>query len=81
MGRLSHDANRRRFGKLREDRDAVPPLVHRCSQRRSSSGIRYLVLPERPAGADNFTEEQLAALVTRDSMVGVAKALPPGGTA
>jgi nitrile hydratase len=39
----------------------------------STAEIRYLVLPERPAGTDHMTEEQLAALVTRDSMVGVAK--------
>src|SRR5215471_17895576 len=36
--------------------------------------IRYLVLPERPAGTEHMTEEQLAALVTRDAMIGVAKA-------
>jgi nitrile hydratase len=39
----------------------------------STAEIRYLVLPERPAGSENLTEEQLAALVTRDAMVGVAK--------
>ena len=39
----------------------------------STAEIRYLVLPERPAGTDNLNEEQLAALVTRDAMVGVAK--------
>jgi nitrile hydratase len=39
----------------------------------STAEIRYLVLPERPAGTENLTEEALAALVTRDSMVGVAK--------
>jgi nitrile hydratase len=39
----------------------------------STSEVRYLVLPERPAGSDAMTEDQLAALVTRDSMVGVAK--------
>lgn len=38
----------------------------------SSSELRYLVLPERPAGADGLSEEQLAELVTRDSMIGVA---------
>lgn len=38
----------------------------------STAEIRYLVLPERPAGTDGMTEEQLAALVTRNSMVGVA---------
>jgi nitrile hydratase len=43
----------------------------------STSEVRYLVLPERPAGTDHMTEEQLAALVTRDSMVGVAKITLP----
>ena len=38
----------------------------------SSAEIRYLVLPERPAGTEDLDEEQLAALVTRDGMVGVA---------
>ncbi len=39
----------------------------------STAEIRYLVLPERPAGSENMSEEALAALVTRDSMVGVKK--------
>ncbi len=39
----------------------------------STAEIRYLVLPERPAGTEHMTEEDLAALVTRDSMVGVAR--------
>ncbi|MSQ67266.1 MAG: nitrile hydratase subunit alpha [Gammaproteobacteria bacterium] len=39
----------------------------------STSEVRYLVLPERPAGTAHLTEEQLAALVTRDAMIGVAK--------
>src|SRR5215472_10453762 len=43
----------------------------------SSAELRYLVLPERPAGTENLNEEQLAALVTRDAMVGVAKIAPP----
>src|SRR5882724_2409851 len=43
----------------------------------STAELRYLVLPERPAGTEKLTEEQLAALVTRDSMVGVAKVNPP----
>jgi nitrile hydratase subunit alpha len=34
--------------------------------------VRYFVLPERPHGTDDLTEDQLAALVTRDSMVGTA---------
>ena len=45
----------------------------------STAEIRYLVLPERPAGTENMTEEELAALVTRDSMIGVAKVAPPAG--
>jgi nitrile hydratase len=40
----------------------------------SSSEVRYVVLPERPAGTDSMGEQELAALVTRDSMIGVAKA-------
>jgi nitrile hydratase len=46
----------------------------------STAELRYLVLPERPADTDHMTEEQLAALVTRDSMVGVGKVSLPGGT-
>ena len=37
----------------------------------SSSEMRYWVLPQRPAGTDGWTEEQLVALVTRESMIGV----------
>ncbi|HUA18426.1 MAG TPA: nitrile hydratase subunit alpha [Bryobacteraceae bacterium] len=48
----------------------------------STAEVRYLVLPERPPGAETLGEEELAALVTRDAMVGVAKvALPAGGPA
>jgi len=45
----------------------------------STAELRYLVLPERPAGTENLNEEQLAALVTRDAMVGVAKVVAPQG--
>jgi nitrile hydratase subunit alpha len=38
----------------------------------STAELRYLVLPERPAGSEGLSEEDLAALVTRDAMVGVA---------
>ncbi|MEM9045094.1 MAG: nitrile hydratase subunit alpha [Pseudomonadota bacterium] len=38
----------------------------------STADMRYLVLPARPAGTDGWSAEQLAALVTRDSMIGVA---------
>ncbi|HYB10790.1 MAG TPA: nitrile hydratase subunit alpha [Alphaproteobacteria bacterium] len=43
----------------------------------STSEVRYLVVPERPAGTEQLSEEQLAALVTRDAMIGVAKVAPP----
>ena len=39
----------------------------------STSEVRYLVLPERPGGTQDMTEDQLAARVTRDSMIGTAK--------
>ena len=39
----------------------------------SSAEIRYLVLPERPSGTEGMSEAELAALVTRDTMIGVAK--------
>jgi nitrile hydratase subunit alpha len=44
----------------------------------STSEQRYLVLPRRPEGSDGFTEEQLAALVTRNSMIGTGWPLDPG---
>jgi nitrile hydratase len=47
----------------------------------SSSELRYLVLPERPAGTEALSEEELAALVTRDAMIGVAKVRATAATA
>jgi len=44
----------------------------------STAELRYLVVPERPAGTLALTEEQLAALVTRDSMIGTGMARAPG---
>jgi nitrile hydratase len=51
----------------------------------STADLRYLVLPERPAGTEEMNEEELAGLITRDSMIGVAqvsveKAPTMGGT-
>ncbi|WHX23345.1 nitrile hydratase subunit alpha [Streptomyces malaysiensis subsp. malaysiensis] len=43
----------------------------------STSEVRWLVLPERPAGTQHLTEERLVPLVTRDAMVGVAKVVAP----
>ncbi|WP_433295706.1 nitrile hydratase subunit alpha [Pseudonocardia sp. CA-142604] len=43
----------------------------------SSSEVRWLVLPERPAGIEQLSEEELVPLITRDAMVGVAKVMAP----
>jgi nitrile hydratase len=43
----------------------------------SSSEVRYMVLPERPAGTEGMGDEELVPLITRDSMVGIARALTP----
>jgi nitrile hydratase subunit alpha len=47
----------------------------------SSAELRYMVLPERPAGTEGMTEDELAQLVTRDSMIGVTKVNAPAGVA
>jgi len=44
----------------------------------STAELRYLVMPMRPAGTEGFTEEKLAELVTRDSMIGTGLAKSPG---
>ena len=43
----------------------------------STADVRYLVLPQRPEGTEGWSEEELARLVTRDSMVGVSGPLTP----
>ena len=45
----------------------------------STAEVRYLVLPQRPPGTEGMTEEELADLVSRDAMIGVAVVPPPGG--
>lgn len=47
----------------------------------STSEIRYLVMPQRPAGTDHWSEQQLRGLVTRNSMIGVEQAASPDTTA
>jgi nitrile hydratase len=44
----------------------------------STAEVRYLVLPQRPAGTERWSEEQLADLVTRDSMIGTGSPKDPG---
>jgi len=43
----------------------------------SSAEVRYLVLPERPAGTEQLSEAELAELVDRDAMIGVTRVMPP----
>ncbi|HLG95481.1 MAG TPA: nitrile hydratase subunit alpha [Bryobacteraceae bacterium] len=43
----------------------------------STAELRYLVLPERPAGTEGMSEDELADLVTRDSMIGVGRVAAP----
>ena len=47
----------------------------------STADIRYLVVPRRPAGSEGLGEDELAALVTRDSMIGVAQPVAPSPAA
>ena len=56
--------------------DGVEVRVHD-----STSDIRWMVLPRRPEGTEDWSEEELARLVTIDSLVGVAPALDPTGLA
>src|SRR4030095_5858720 len=48
-----------------------------CRMGYRSPDLRYLVLPERPAGTERLGEAELAKLVTRDAMIGVALVKPP----
>ncbi|SDE67840.1 nitrile hydratase subunit alpha [Pseudonocardia oroxyli] len=52
------------------------PADVQITVRDSSAEVRWLVLPERPAGTESLSEEDLVGLVTRDAMVGVAKVAP-----
>ncbi len=47
----------------------------------SNSDVRYMVLPEQPAGTEQMSEAELVALVTRDAMIGVAKVQVPATVA
>lgn len=62
---------------LREDFDLEIPENAEVRIWDSSAEIRYFVLPERPANSDQMSEEDLASLVIRDAMIGVAKAQTP----
>jgi nitrile hydratase len=57
------------------------PLQTQVRVHDSTADMRYLVLPLRPAGTEGWSEERLAALVTRDSMIGVSAPKSPGKSA
>ena len=42
----------------------------------SNANMRYLILPQRPSGTEGWSEDQLASIVTRDTMIGVAEPNP-----
>jgi nitrile hydratase len=44
----------------------------------STAELRYMVLPQRPSGTDDWSEERLASLVSRDSLIGTQRDLPIG---
>ena len=56
---------------------AAPPADAEVRVLDSTADLRYLVLPRRPAGTESMNEEELAGLVSRDSMIGVTDALAP----
>ena len=56
---------------------ATPPTDAEVRVLDSTADLRYLVLPQRPPGTDDLSEDELAQLVTRDSMIGVTPALNP----
>ena len=62
---------------LREFGTEIPEKVQ-VRVHDSNADLRYLVLPQRPEGTDGWDQEQLARLVTRDSMIGVSDVLAPG---
>ena len=63
-------------GTLREFGLELPPATE-IRVWDSTAELRYLVVPERPVGTEGLSEEALAALVTRDSMIGVARVAAP----
>lgn len=56
---------------------AEPPAESEVRVLDSTADLRYLVLPKRPTGTEGMSEDELAQLVSRDSMIGVTHALTP----
>jgi nitrile hydratase len=64
-----------------EDFGVVLPATVRIRVWDSTAEVRYLVLPQRPAGSEHLSERELKDLVTRDSMIGTGLPLKPGAPA
>jgi nitrile hydratase len=64
-------------GLLREDFGLDVPDNVEIQVWDSNAELRYLVLPQRPAGTEGLSEDELADLVTRDAMIGTAVVAPP----
>lgn len=62
---------------LKESFGLDVPADVKIQVRDSTADLRYLVLPRRPAGTEGWSEEELRAIVTRDTMIGVAVAAVP----
>ncbi len=63
---------------LREDFELDIPESVEIRVWDSSAELRYFVLPQRPAGTEDLSEDELAELVTRDALIGVGQPLHPG---
>ena len=59
----------------------VPPRTMTVHVHDSTADLRYMILPRRPEGTEGWSEEKLAKLVTRDSLIGTAPALEPSAAA
>ncbi|MCV7149644.1 nitrile hydratase subunit alpha [Mycobacterium riyadhense] len=67
----------RRRRRLRDYRCRAGPVRVQIRAWDSSSDVRFCVVPRRPTGTEQMSEAELAALVTRDSMIGTGEPLEP----
>ena len=74
LDQVTTDVARRAMDEVRRTAVAAHEVPNQRDRRdcQHNHGRRYLVLPERPDGTESLTEDELAKLVTRDSMIGVA---------
>ena len=68
--KLESSAGTGHFYTTTKNKRTIPEKMEICVND-STANLRYMVLPLRPKGTENYSEEQLEALVTRDAMIGV----------